>query len=144
MTDITAEYIAELNREIEMRGKVYPGRVKAGKMTQATADKKTELIRNVAALFKGAAEHGVPVIEIRLPVFHLLPGASFPITTLEPHIKEIMTEIQYRCDRIERLPIPSATREHALYQLRLFREILEILRHIQGEHVKKTTQTTLF
>ena len=141
MTDTTAEYIAELHREIKMRQQVYPGRVKAGKMTQATADKKTELIRGVAAIFSAAQLHGVQPIEMRLP-FYEPDGSPYPVTTLEPHIKELNSEITYRIGRIERLI--GASREHAMHQLRLIREILDILRHIQGEHTNKITQTTLF
>lgn len=141
MTDITAEYIAELHREIKMRQQVYPGRVKSGKMTQATADKKTELIRGIAALFHAAQLHGLEPVEMRLP-FYEPDGSPFPVTSLEPHIKEVGHEITYRIDRIDRLI--GASRELALDQLRLFREILAILQRIQNEHINKNTQTTLF
>lgn len=139
MTYTTAEYISELHREIEMRIRVYPGRVKTGKMSQAAADRKTEVIRSLAAMFHGAAENGIPVTDLRLPI----SGDRFPITSLEPHIREVEQEIQYRSYRIERLPIPSATREYAIYQIRILREILDILRLINCDG-GKTIQPTLF
>lgn len=140
-TTTTADHIAELHREIEMRRRVYPGRVKAGKMTQVSADKKTELIRGIAALFSAAALEGIQPIEMRLP-FYEPDGSPFPVTSLEPHIKELYHEISYRVDRIERLI--GASREHAQHQLRLIREILDILSHIQGKHTNRNTQLTIF
>lgn len=141
MTDIIAEYIAEINREVDMRRKVYPGQVKLKKMTQATADKKTELIRQIGVLFHAAQLGGIHPTEIQLPIYEP-DGSPFPITTLAPHITEANHELTHRAYRVDRLI--GATRENALYHIRLLREIIRILEQIQGTYIQKTTQQTLF
>lgn len=141
MTLTTSDYIAELKREISMRRQVYPGRVRSNKMTQASADKKTNLMENVLALFTLAEQHGIQPDEIRLPIkFTEAPSQT---TTLEPHIREVELEIEWRIDRYGTLT-GAATKEHALYQLDIMRNILSILQRIQGAHIITTTQTTLF
>lgn len=140
MTD-TTEYIAELDREIKMLEKIYPGLVKAGKMSQANAEKKIELIRGIAALFRAAQSFDLQPIEIRLP-FYEHNGSPFPFTTLEPHIREIDNRRNNLYTRAKRLT--GASREYAIRNLRLIREILDILRYIQSESINKSTQTKLF
>lgn len=50
-----AEMIAAVEREIAMRGRVYPRRVADGKMTQAKADAEVRAMRAVLATLKGIA-----------------------------------------------------------------------------------------
>ena len=137
-----ATYIDEIEREVYMREKVYPGLVKAGKMTQVDADRKTALISNIARLFEYAERAGVPATEITLP-FHP-PGIPFHTTTLAPQIQEVEKEIVQRIRRINRLHPSTSTYGLALYQLQLMRDILSILRHIQNTHTSAQAQLNLF
>lgn len=141
MTHTTHDYILELDRELRMREQVYPGRVRTRKMTQAAADRKTELMRQVRAIFYLAQECDLQPDEIKLPF--TFTGAPFPTTTLEPHIREVQIEIEWRVQRFGTLT-GAATKEHALYQLDLMRHILQALQKIQGTYINQTTQTTLF
>lgn len=50
-----AEMVACVEREIAMRGRVYPRRVADGKMTQAKADAEVRAMRAVLATLKGIA-----------------------------------------------------------------------------------------
>lgn len=50
-----AEQIAAVEREIAMRGRVYPRWVAAGKMTQAKADAEIRAMRAVLATLQGLA-----------------------------------------------------------------------------------------
>lgn len=69
MKFVLADQAAEANREIGMRHRVYPARVKAGKMTQAEADQGLALMRAIRdtlrlfARFEG---------EVRATVFECL------------------------------------------------------------------------
>jgi hypothetical protein len=137
-----ATYIEEIEREVYMREKVYPGLVKAGKMTQVDADRKTALIANIARLFEYAEHFDMPATEITLP-FHP-PGITFHTTTLAPQIHEIEKEIVQRIRRINRLHPSTSTYEIAIYQLQLMREILSIIRHIQNTHNAAQAQLNLF
>lgn len=140
MTDIT-QYIAELRREVAMRSSVYPGRVMARKMSQAAADKKTEIMKSVLIIFEAAEWLGIEPQEIKLP-FYEPDGDPFPITTLEPHIKECAIEIEWRVHRLERSNMGASSRQVAMQQLQLFKHILQILQTIQARHFP--VQTSLF
>ena len=48
-----AAQIAEIEREIKQRERVYPRWVEAGKMPKATADRQTEVMRAVLVTLKG-------------------------------------------------------------------------------------------
>lgn len=52
-----SEMIDEVRREIAMREHVYPGRVAAGKMTQAQADKKTAIMVEIADVLERFREN---------------------------------------------------------------------------------------
>ena len=52
------DQIAEVKRELYFRGRVYPGLVSRGKMTQAEADKHTARMRAVLATLETQAEKG--------------------------------------------------------------------------------------
>lgn len=140
MNDI-AEYIAELRREVAMRRSVYPGRVLARKMSQAAADKKTEIMESVLTIFKAAELFGIEPQAITLP-FYEPDGDPFPVTTLEPHIKECAIEIEWRVHRLERSNIGASSRQVAMQQLQLFKHIPQILQTIQSRHFP--VQTSLF
>jgi hypothetical protein len=49
-----ASQIAEVEREIKQRERVYPRWVEAGKMPKATADRQIEVMRAVLATLKAA------------------------------------------------------------------------------------------
>jgi hypothetical protein len=137
-----ATYIAEIHREVAMRAKVYPGLVKAGKMTQAAADTKIALMSQAARIFQYAEDTATPVHEITLPFSHA--GSPFYTTTLEPIINEVNNEIHARIRRIDRLAPNTGTYEHAMYELGLMREIIGILRLIQHANTVAQTQLNLF
>jgi hypothetical protein len=137
-----ATYIAEINREVAMRRQVYAGLVKAGKMTQTEADRKTTIMANVARVFEYAEHTATQVHEITLPFAH--EGSPFYTTTLAPLIHEVNEEIYQRIRRIDRLQPNTSTYEHAMHQLRLMREIIGILRLIQNTYTTEKSQPNLF
>jgi hypothetical protein len=47
-----SEMIQEIQREISMREHVYPSRVEAGKMTQASADKKIAIMMEIVEVLE--------------------------------------------------------------------------------------------
>jgi len=59
-----SEMIAECRREVGMREHVYPGRVEAGRMTQANADKKVAIMVEIAETLERLREN--------LPLFRKL------------------------------------------------------------------------
>lgn len=67
MSSIT-EMIAECRREVGMREHVYPGRVAAGKMTQANADKKIAIMLEIAETLERLQEN--------LPLFRRLAAEA--------------------------------------------------------------------
>ena len=136
----TEEYIAELEREVQMREKVYPGRVTQGKLTQAAADRKVELIESLIRVFRAAADLDCHPQDLSLPIS--MPPAQ--LTSLEPHLREVEQEIKWREHILLRSNYGRATRQIKLDQLQILREILEHLRAIQNRHQARQTQTTLF
>ena len=52
--DVTRERkIAELNRELDMRAKVYPNLVRQGKVKQETADRRILVLQSILADYQG-------------------------------------------------------------------------------------------
>lgn len=135
-------FIAEISREIEMRNKVYPGRVSAGKMTQANADKKIILMKNIRAVLEhGADSEGC--LALRLPIrIH----ANFVISTLDPHLKEVQGEIKWRETLLEKngAAYGAATKALKKHQLALMRSVASILSHIITESAGTAEQQKLF
>lgn len=128
---IMSKYESEISRETAMRRQVYPGRVKARKMSQALADKKIELMREIGALFHTAAFMAIEPENMTLP-FYEVDGSPFPITTIEPHIKEVESEIQWREYRLQNTRLGKASHAAASDQLQTMREIRAILKKIQA------------
>lgn len=52
-----ADKIRTLRREIAMRHKVYPGRVAAGRMTQAEADREIEIAESILGDYLAQQSH---------------------------------------------------------------------------------------
>lgn len=141
----TTDYLAEINREIDMRRQVYPGRVSLKKMSQAAADKKIELMRQIGVIFHIAETLHLHPQDLKLPLYEP-HGSPYPITTLEPHIKEAEQEIGWREHMLTKTNLGSATKRTKTEQLEIMREMLQHLRAIQDKETpaKPLTQTSLF
>lgn len=131
-------YADEAWRELKMRKQVYPGRVKAGKMTERSAYKKIRIMEEIANVFELLIIGHEKDFEINLPIYQP-NGEPKPIRTLEPHIDEIESEIQWRKRRITSLI--GATKELAQNQLALMIEMKKVLIKIQDGKTEPTQQT---
>lgn len=56
MTFTPAEKAHEAEREINMRAQVYPRQVRAGKMSQDSADRRIAIMKEIAAEYKALAQ----------------------------------------------------------------------------------------
>jgi hypothetical protein len=144
MYDIST-YIAEAAREVAMRRQVYPGRVSARKMSQASADKKTEIMREIGVVFQIAETLHIHPQDLRLP-FHEKEDTPYPITTLEPHIYEAQQEIAWREHLLSKANFGAATKRTKTEQIAIMCEMLEHLKAIQAKETKtkSPTQSSLF
>lgn len=144
MHDINT-YIAEATREVAMRRQVYPGRVSGKKMSQAAADKKIELMRQIGVIFHIAETLRMHPQDLKLPIYEP-DGSPYPISTLEPHIKEAEQEIGWREHMLTKSNLGAATKRIKAEQLAIMREMVQHLRAIQDKETsaKPLTQTSLF
>lgn len=140
MSTIYAELTAEAWREFKMRLQVYPGRVQAGKMTQRTAEKKIQLMKEIAIVMHVTVLlRGIP----KLPIYEP-DGDPTPIPDLTQHIKEAETEIKWREHRIKTHVLNNKQKQEAETQLQLMKDILQILETIQNESGPQQEQLSLF
>lgn len=125
------QLIAEVDREVEMRRKVYPGRVLHGKMSQPNCDKKIILMDSVAAILRHAEQTAADPFQLRLPI--RLEGSKSVISSLDRHIAEISTELNWREVLWQKNSgaYGRATRATKKDQLEAMRQVLAIFEHIQ-------------
>ena len=131
---------AEAWREYKMRQQVYPGRVRDKKMTQRSADKKMQLMKEIAIVMHvNVLMQETP----KLPIYE--PDGIIVITDLAPHIKEATTEINWREHRLRTHVLSNQQKREAETQLQLMKEILQILQTIQNEsRPQQQEQLSLF